>query len=110
MRSRSKNDSKKRYITAEVKRSVYERDAGMCTQCGAIDNLQFHHRLPLFLGGESTFDNLKLLCSECHRYTPDHNGITVKWKLVRLGQFCMGWDAPMLLLTVLVALLYFVFK
>src|SRR5207244_976135 len=59
-----------RYIPAEVRRAVWERDGGQCTfvspagqRCPARTLLEFDHIDPAALGGQATVDNTRLLCS-----------------------------------------------
>jgi hypothetical protein len=59
-----------RYIPAEVKRAVWERDQGRCTfvaangrRCGARQFLEFDHRDPVARGGQATVSGVRLLCS-----------------------------------------------
>ena len=43
------------------------RDAYTCTECGETGNLQCHHILALYRGGNNRLDNLQILCRQCHR-------------------------------------------
>ena len=53
-----------RVIPTEVKKIVWERDAGKCVTCGATDELHFDHDLPYSKGGTSiSADNVKILCA-----------------------------------------------
>lgn len=54
-------------VPREVKRAVFERDGGKCTQCGTNFDLQYDHIIPVALGGATTVDNLQLLCGDCNR-------------------------------------------
>lgn len=58
-----------RYVPAEVKRAVHERDGGRCTfvgdngkRCDARDRLEFDHVQPVARGGRTSVDNLRLRC------------------------------------------------
>ena len=58
-----------RRVPAAVKRQVWKRDEGRCTspmgdgqRCGATRKLEFDHHLEVALGGESTVENVRLLC------------------------------------------------
>jgi hypothetical protein len=58
-----------RYVSAAIRRAVYERDAGQCTfvapdgrRCEQRRFLELEHRMPFALGGEATIENLCLLC------------------------------------------------
>jgi 5-methylcytosine-specific restriction endonuclease McrA len=59
-----------RYIPVDIKRAVLKRDDHRCTyvgidgvRCQATQFLQFDHIVPYAKGGESTPDNLRLLCA-----------------------------------------------
>ena len=59
-----------RYIPVEVKREVFHRDQGKCQyvdaatgrKCGSTRALQYEHKRPYAVGGNSTVDNLEILC------------------------------------------------
>ncbi|MBK7369293.1 MAG: HNH endonuclease [Candidatus Eisenbacteria bacterium] len=58
-----------RRIPKAVRHAVWERDGGCCSfvsadghRCGERRWLQFDHRTPVALGGESTLANVRLLC------------------------------------------------
>jgi hypothetical protein len=58
-----------RYIAAEVRRVVFEREGGSCAfvgedgrRCGSKRWLEYHHREPFACGGPATADNLTLYC------------------------------------------------
>ncbi|MGE0250126.1 MAG: HNH endonuclease [Thermoleophilia bacterium] len=54
-------------IPEDVRREVFRRDGGRCTGCGSAELLQFDHVIPVALGGNSSPDNLQLLCADCNR-------------------------------------------
>lgn len=61
---------------------VYKRANGICSSCGKEIGIMFepdiyrlkyqlwgihvHHKIPLSKGGDNSFKNLELLCSDCH--------------------------------------------
>ena len=58
-----------RYVKAEVRRAVWERDGGACTfvgtnekRCGSRHQVEFDHVKPFAWGGPGTIDNLTLRC------------------------------------------------
>ena len=59
-----------RYISAPVKRFVFDRDEGQCTfvdqgarRCTAREGLEYHHHDPYGRGGDRGADNISLMCS-----------------------------------------------
>ena len=58
-----------RYISAPVRRFVWKRDGGQCTdlspsgrRCSAREGLEYHHDDPHGRGGDKTPENVRLLC------------------------------------------------
>jgi 5-methylcytosine-specific restriction endonuclease McrA len=58
-----------RYIPAEIQREVCERDDNRCTfvgenghRCESRALIEFDHRVPLAKGGQTTVENVRLLC------------------------------------------------
>jgi 5-methylcytosine-specific restriction endonuclease McrA len=54
-------------IPREVRRAVFERDGGKCTECRSTFDLQYDHVIPVALGGATSPENLQLLCADCNR-------------------------------------------
>lgn len=45
----------------------HNRERGLsCANCGARENLEWHHMIPAFLGGTAEPENMICLCEECH--------------------------------------------
>lgn len=60
------------YVDPIIKKSVMTRDNSTCQCCKRggqqyADILDYHHILPVFLGGADTVDNGVMLCVACHR-------------------------------------------
>lgn len=55
-----------RYISKSLQRYVRIRDK-KCVKCGSTHNLEFDHIKPFALGGETSRDNLRLLCRNCNQ-------------------------------------------
>ncbi|MBS1984184.1 MAG: HNH endonuclease [Bdellovibrionales bacterium] len=55
-----------RYISKAVKHRVWRAAGGKCAACGSKRQLQFDHVQPFALGGDSTADNIQLLCHSCN--------------------------------------------
>lgn len=76
-----------RYIPVEVRRAVWERDAGCCSwvgptghHCGSKHQLEFDHIVPFALGGEATVEQVRLLCRAHNR----------RWAQLTLGEQLMA--------------------
>lgn len=66
---------KERYLSIRKfkdndKRSVYEKQNGICPICGkyhTIEEMEGDHIIPWSKGGKTTIDNLQMLCKKCNR-------------------------------------------
>ena len=56
-----------RHVSLGLKGLVLERDGGACIFCGAAENLEIDHIIPVSKGGESRLENLQVLCRSCNR-------------------------------------------
>jgi hypothetical protein len=54
-------------VPKPVRRAVWQREGGRCTECGADQDLQFDHIIPVSKGGATTVENLQILCGDCSR-------------------------------------------
>jgi len=52
---------------AETIRKVWRRDQCKCVWCGSTHALEIDHILPQAVGGESSFENMRLLCRSCNQ-------------------------------------------
>lgn len=46
---------------------LWSHDKTFCHECGTTENLQWHHKIPLFLGGTEDERNMECVCAECHK-------------------------------------------
>jgi hypothetical protein len=61
---------------AQVKRQIWQRDNGQCTNCGSTYAIEEDHRHPKAKGGQYTFENMRLLCRSCNqRAAVKHFGV-----------------------------------
>jgi hypothetical protein len=53
-----------------VKKSALKRSDNRCERCWSSCNLEFHHKVPVSLGGDSSLENCVVLCHNCHNIAP----------------------------------------
>ena len=63
---KGKEVGKGRYIPKKVKKVVRAKAVDSCENCQSSFNLQYEHSQPYSMGGESSVDNIKLLCRNCN--------------------------------------------
>lgn len=71
---------KSRNIPSAIKQEVYMRDKGHCAytdpktqrRCQSRHLLQYDHKYPYSLGGETSVSNLRLLCFQHHKYVTEN--------------------------------------
>lgn len=54
----------------KVKVAAFEQSGGLCDKCTAElfpGNIEYDHRVPVAMGGESTLENCEVLCKSCHK-------------------------------------------
>jgi hypothetical protein len=54
-----------------TRKEVLQRDGYHCIKCGAIGELEIHHIIPVYKGGNDLDGNLITLCHYCHREAPN---------------------------------------
>lgn len=53
--------------SSEIPKSLYDMMPKYCANCGATEDLNIHHVIPIALGGKTVISNLVVLCTECHK-------------------------------------------
>ncbi len=68
----------RRYVPAQVRRSVWQRDGGRCTfvsdaghRCTARELLEYDHADPISQGGASTAPRMRLRCRAHNQFTAE---------------------------------------
>ncbi len=56
-----------RYIPNDLKRAIYIRDNGKCSNCGSRHGLEIDHKQSFALGGKTALENCRLLCRVCNQ-------------------------------------------
>jgi hypothetical protein len=67
MRAEEVGQAVRSRVPLEIRRAVFERDGGLCVDCGGTFDLQYDHVIPFSLGGATSIANLQLLCGDCNR-------------------------------------------
>lgn len=60
----------RRYLTARVKREIWEAQSGLCAACQkpkALGELEWDHARPLWGGGTNGRENFQGICGPCHK-------------------------------------------
>jgi len=71
LREEDAEGARRERIPVEVREYVWARDEGRCVSCGAEDDLQFDHVIPVARGGGHTEANVQILCGTCNRRKGD---------------------------------------
>jgi len=59
--------ARQHYMKPGLREAVLQRDGRKCLLCGATENLEIDHIIPLVTKGKTELDNLQTLCRQCHR-------------------------------------------
>ena len=70
-REEETGQARRERILDEVRAFVWERDQGRCVRCGAEDELQFDHVIPVAKGDGNAIDNVQVLCADCNPQKSD---------------------------------------
>ncbi len=63
--ARAQRETASELIPPHVKKYVRRRDGGRCVYCGSRTGLDYHHIVPVSLGGSNTARNVQLSCERC---------------------------------------------
>ena len=70
---------------AGLRRKVFDRDQGVCAECGRFSARWEHdHVIPLHMGGADTLENSRTVCKSCHK-RKSNGELTTKAKADRLA-------------------------
>ena len=86
---------KRKSLLKRDKVLVIERDKLFCVQCKTIIHLKisefkqlsltngcFHHIVPMVYGGSNTYENVCILCTNCHLFV--HSGDEIPHKYIKM--------------------------
>lgn len=55
-----------------VSKEIKQNKGNICCNCGGSENIEYHHVVPIALGGNDVESNIVPLCHRCHKTA--HNG------------------------------------
>lgn len=58
---------KKEFENPNFRNRLKEQQGNICVNCGSENSIQYHHIVPLSLGGTNNITNIVPLCYKCHR-------------------------------------------
>ncbi len=64
---RKKAIARERAKVKYLEEDIMQRDEYKCVQCGSSRRIEVDHRWPIAHGGESTMENMRVLCQDCNR-------------------------------------------
>lgn len=64
---KSYNDLRLEYNRISFKRMLREVMPPVCGNCGSDENVEYHHIVPLSIGGTNRLTNIVPLCNRCHK-------------------------------------------
>ena len=68
-RKPNRDNEKRRDHFAFIRDHQKER----CSMCGSKENLEWHHMVPLSMGGETCEENMIVLCRKCHKKVTNYH-------------------------------------
>lgn len=71
-----KEQIQRQYISLKIKREIWRKASGKCTNCESEHALEIDHVRPLSKNGNNEPENLRLLCRQCNQ----------RAAIVKLGQ------------------------
>ena len=60
-------EKRKQWEDSIFRRMVKNACGYVCYNCGSTENVQYHHIVPLKLGGTNNLSNIAVLCTQCHK-------------------------------------------
>ena len=58
---------KQQWTDPVFRRMVKSACGGVCYNCGTTEHIEYHHVVPLKLGGTNNISNIAALCNRCHK-------------------------------------------
>lgn len=75
---------RKMNVDATFRKMLGEKLGSVCVNCGSTKGVEFHHIVPLKLGGSNSISNIVPLCQICHKAVT-HGGSVSQYKDTKGG-------------------------
>ena len=62
-----KSKERQETVNSSFRKQLIEECGKICVNCGSSEYIEYHHIVPLFLGGSNNFSNIVPLCNRCHK-------------------------------------------
>ena len=66
------------FTRPSFRKKLKDKPGEVCVNCESSINIQYHHIVPLSLGGTNNIKNIVPLCEECH--SKIHNQKNIHWR------------------------------
>lgn len=63
---------KRKHLSKKDKQVLIQMYGNRCLNCGDTENIEWHHVVPLELGGNDIYSNMVPLCYACHKAVTHH--------------------------------------
>lgn len=74
------------YNRSSFRQELKSKLGSVCANCGGSDTVEYHHIVPLTLGGTNNLSNIVPLCHVCHQMAHDGRKIRTIFKAERTGR------------------------
>ena len=71
----SERELKKERNRPSFRKEIEEAKGKRCVNCGSEESIQYHHIVPLCVGGTNNIDNLVPLCEKCHHALHNYKNV-----------------------------------
>lgn len=57
---------RKEFVRESFRKNLKKIKPPVCMYCGSIEDIEYHHLIPVSAGGDNRLNNILPLCAECH--------------------------------------------
>lgn len=82
----TKEELRQEFNRPNFKQALKEYHGTRCVNCGSDEGVQFHHIIPLALGGTNCITNIVPLCHVCHKLVHGADKLAITFKPENTGR------------------------